>query len=136
MVARDHTTSDRWQEALSRIPSLFGRLVYISSLRDQDTGCYNYGNGSGNSVTEDVLRTCHGKVFADWLCLGLQLQMADLERYLSGLETEMPAVVNAWERQMPYQYLLPETASEAERRLFFRDLELMLKLAQKESGGA
>ena len=34
--------ADLWRNTLSQIPTLFGRLVYLSSLRDSNSGAYEH----------------------------------------------------------------------------------------------
>jgi hypothetical protein len=34
--------ADLWRNTLSQIPTTFGRLIYLASLRDQNTGAYHH----------------------------------------------------------------------------------------------
>ena len=77
---------DLWRHTLSQIPSLFGRLVYLCSLRDRNNGTYeHYGLAQvfGDSEADRVLRESHQQVFASWVCLTLEQQKTDLDLYLS-----------------------------------------------------
>src|ERR1700722_5899908 len=81
--------ADLWRHTLARIPTLFGRLVYLSSLLSQNSGLYEHPALSqmfGEEQADETLRRSHARVFQDWLCLNLEQQKADLLEYLA----EMP----------------------------------------------
>ena len=79
-----------WIRTLTQIPSLFGRLVYLSALRDVNTDQYqHHGLATVFSKDEahDALRESHERTFAEWLTFTLEEQKADLDLYLSALDT-------------------------------------------------
>lgn len=56
--------ADLWENTLSQIPSVFGRLVYLPSLRNAAAGkcehqCLDDGGRQG-------LRKSHARAFAEW----------------------------------------------------------------------
>jgi hypothetical protein len=130
---------DLWRRTLSQIPSVFGRLVYLCSLRDQNTGIYqHYGlaQAFGDDETDRALRDSHHQAFADWLCYTLEQQKADLGLYLAGLEGNRRNILDTWIRLAPYRNLVPSTARDVERRLYMVDLEALLELLKNEYGVA
>jgi hypothetical protein len=127
--------ADLWRNTLTQIPALFGRLVYLASLRDQNTGIYEHHGMSqifGEEETDRVLRESHEKTFAEWLCYGLEQQKADLDLYLSAFETNKKTILETWIRLAPYRNLVPATVKEVERRLYLTDLEALLELLKNE----
>jgi hypothetical protein len=123
--------ADLWRNTLSQIPTLFGRLVYLSSLRDSNSGVYeHYGLAQvfGAKDADKTLRQSHTQVFASWLNLNLEQQKADLEDYLAGLEEDVDAILATWIRLAPYRNLIPARAREVERQLYLTDLEVVLEL--------
>ena len=130
---------DLWRNTLSQIPSVFGRLVYLCSLRDQNTGAYqHYGlsQAFGEEESDRVLRGSHEKAFGEWLCYTLEQQKADLDLYLSGLEGNRRTILETWIRLAPYRNLVPSSAREVERQLYLGDLETILELLKGEYGVA
>jgi hypothetical protein len=130
---------DLWRNTLSQIPSVFGRMVYLCSLRDSNTGCYeHYGLAQAFSDQEAdrVLRESHEQAFAEWLCFNLEQQKADLDLYLSGLNGNRRTILDTWIRLTPYRGLIPTVAREVERRLYLTDLETILELLKNEYGVA
>ncbi len=129
--------ADLWRNTLSQIPSVFGRLVYLSSLRDQNTGVYEHfglSQSFGDDGADQVLRQSHEGTFGDWLCFNLEQQKADLDLYLSGVEGNRRTIIDTWARLAPYRNLIPSTIRDAERRLYLADLEAILELLRSEYG--
>ena len=130
---------DLWRNTLSQIPSVFGRLVYLCSLRDVNSGLYeHYGlsQAFGEEEADLVLRRSHEQAFAEWLCFNLERQKADLDLYLSGLDGNRRAIIGTWSRMVPYRNLIPTTAREVERKLYLADLDAILELLKNEYGVA
>ncbi len=128
-----------WRRTLNQIPSLFGRLVYLCSLRDQNSGAYDhYGltQEFGDEEANRALRESHEATFSEWLCLRLEGQKADLDMYLSGLEGDRRAILDTWIRLQPYRNLVPSTVREVERELYMSDLDAILELLKNELGVA
>jgi len=129
---------DLWRHTLARIPTLFGRVLYLSSLRNQSNGAYEHPGLAqmvGDEEAGETLRRSHTRVFQDWLCLNLEQQKADLQEYLA--EAPNPAAMLAhWAASGAYKSWVPSTAQDVERRLFAGDLETLLALLRREYGGA
>jgi hypothetical protein len=129
--------ADLWRNTLSQIPSVFGRLVYLSSLRGQNTGFYEH-HGLGLLFGEDeadrALRKSHDDAFAEWLNFSLEQQRADLDLYLSALTGPRRTIVDTWIRLMPYRNLVPAAARRSERKLFLTDFEALLHGLKYEHG--
>jgi hypothetical protein len=131
--------SDLWRNTLSQIPSVFGRLVYLCSLRDPNGGLYqHYGLAQvfSDAEADRVLRQSHEQTFAQWLCFNLEQQKADLDLYLAGLTGNRRTILDAWIRLTPYRGLIPSVVREVERRLYLSDLETILELLKNEYGVA
>jgi len=123
--------ADLWRNTLSQIPTLFGRLVYLSSLRDSNSGTYeHYGLAQvfGSKEADRTLRQSHAQAFTSWLNLNLEQQKADLEDYLAGLEEDVDAILANWIRLAPYRNVIPARAREVERQLYLTDIEVVLEL--------
>jgi hypothetical protein len=123
--------AELWWKTLSRIPTHFGRLVFLSSLRDALTGRYAHEPLSqivGREITDRTLRHSHHEVFSLWLGFTLAQQKADLDAYLMASHAPLDLVV--------YRDIAPATAHQVERQLYLADLETLLDLLRFEHGGA
>jgi hypothetical protein len=131
--------SDLWRNTLSQIPSVFGRLVYLCSLRDANSGLYrHYGLAQvfSDEEADHVLRQSHEQTFAQWLCFNLEQQKADLDLYLAGLNGNHRTILDTWIRLTPYRGLIPSVVRDVERQLYLSDLETILELLKNEYGVA
>jgi hypothetical protein len=132
-------TSDLWRHTLSQIPSCFGRLVYLSSLRAPNTGRYEHHGLAlmfGETQADKALRKTHSEAFSEWLNYTLEQQKADLDLYLSAQQADKREVIENWVALTPYRYFPPASAREMERKLYLADLEALLATLKNEYGVA
>lgn len=132
-------SADLWRNTLSQIPSVFGRLVYLSSLRNPVTGKYEHHGLTLVFGAEDAaraLRRSHAQSFAEWLAFDLERQKADLDLYLSANLEDRRAVVENWLASGSYRHFVPNSAKPFERRLYSTDLEALLALLKNDLGVA
>ncbi len=134
-LERDRAAEDVWERTISQIPTTFGRIAYLASLRNENSGRYQHF-GLARIYSEEeadrVLRSCHREVFAEWLNFSLPQQRRDLEAYLNSIEDDRKTVLATWLDLSPYRNLGPADATAAERRLYLSDLELILDLLRNE----
>src|SRR5579863_9723740 len=140
----DHAALDRgavsnlWRNTLSQIPSVFGRLVYVSSLRNSNNGRYEHHGLAlifGEDDANRALRKSHVQIFAEWLTFSLEQQKADLDLYLSGLPDKRVVVIENWIRLAPYRNLIPGAVRGVDRRLYIADLKALLEVLKNETAG-
>jgi hypothetical protein len=130
------SAAELWRHTIGQIPSSFGRLVYLASLRDQNTGRYEHHGLSqmfGEDESDGALRQSHDQTFAEWLRFDLQQQKNDLDMYLSAFQVEKRTILATWIRLAPYRNLMPTNVREPERRLYLADIETILELLQSEN---
>jgi len=113
-----------WRKTLSQIPTVFGRLVYLASLRDKETNRYVHPSLSFLLGPEDADRTlCHShhQVFSQWIGSSLAEQKADLDQYVRD---------TGGRKYLLQQYgnLVPPTARDVEKQLYLTDLETLVEL--------
>ena len=126
---------DLWRRTLAQIPTLFGKIVYLSELRDANSGAYqHFGLAQRYSADEAnrILRESHERVFGDWLNSPLEQQRDDLEEYLGSLADDRETILRTWLTLAPYSNLIPINTREAERLLYISDLELILDVLRNE----
>jgi hypothetical protein len=131
MALSDTAAADLWKNTLSQIHATFGRLVYLSSLRDPDTGEYRHfglAQTFGPDEANRVLHDSHVATFNEWLSYNLESQKADLDFYLSGIDGDRRNILETWVRVQPYRGLIPTFARDMEKELYLHDLEVLLDL--------
>lgn len=123
--------ADVWRNTLSQIPSVFGRLVYLASLRNLNSGRYEHHGLAllfGEEESNRALKKSHSKVFAEWLAFSVEQQKSDLDLYLAGLVEDKRTIVETWLKLAPYQSLVPTSVRGVERRLYISDLTALMEL--------
>ena len=129
--------SDLWRNTLSQIPSVFGRLFYLASLRNPNSGRYEHHGLAlvfGEDEANRALKRSHSQVFREWLTFNLEQQKADLDLYLSGLNEDKRTVLTTWLELAPYRNLIPFTLRGVEKRLYTADLKALLELMGRAHG--
>jgi hypothetical protein len=131
--------ADLFKHTLSSIPTVYGRMAYLASLRDPNSGVYRHhglGVAFGRDQSIRALQSSHTKVFREWLNLPLRRKSSDLVEYLEGLGDPRGVVVRHWLRSRGYLTCIPDAASKAERELYTGDVEALLNALNHVAGGA
>ncbi len=131
--------ADVCRNTLSQIPSAFGRLVYLSSLRNPVTGKYRHHGLSlvfGDEESARALRKRHVQAFAEWLSFDLEQQKADLDLYLSTLSSQTRSVIETWLTLRTYRTFIPSSAKTVEKRLYMAEIDAIIALLKNEHGVA
>ena len=85
---RDRAMKDVWQRTLSQIPTTFGKVAHLASLRNENSGQYeHFGLAQlySDEEADRVLGLSHHQVFREWLNFPLEKQRQDLENYLESI---------------------------------------------------
>jgi hypothetical protein len=138
-VLERSAAGDLWKHTLSRIPTLFGRLGYLASLRDLNSGLYRHHGLSavfGRDDSAKALRESHERTFLEWLSLTMEEKYYDLTCCLAGLEDPAQIVVEHWLNARIYRTYVPGSAREMERELFCRNLEALLETIRNAPAAA
>jgi len=120
---------DLFKHTLSTIPTIYGRLSYLASLRDANSGIYRHHGlflAYGREESALALRSSHEDLFATWLSLSLAEKSQDLGAYFASLDDAQPLVVQHWKKSRIYRTHAPSSATPAQIELFFTELEVLL----------
>jgi hypothetical protein len=131
----DSPAAELWTRTLSQISTVFGRLVYLTSLRDSNTGLYHhfgFEQRFGAREADKTMRRSHQNTFADWLCFSVEEQKRDLDRYLGATGEETSIIVENWVRHPPFANFIPARTREPERDLYLADMKILLELLRRE----
>ncbi len=110
-------------------------MVYLSALRNQNTGRYEHHGlvlVFGEEEANKALRRSHSQAFSEWLSYNIEQQKADLDLYISALFEDKKTVLEAWARIAPYKNLSPSSVRPVERKLYLADFKAILDLLKNE----
>ena len=126
LVIEDFTS-----RTLAVIPSDFGRLFYISSLKDTETGRYQHDGltevYSENSVQEALIH-CHQELFSRILETPLPEQERDLRRCLQSAGDQFWALIESWRESRIFIGMCPEALPGYLSDLFSSNMSAMLAI--------
>lgn len=130
--AFEHSAAgDLWKNTLSRIPTVYGRLAYLASLRDQNSGLYRHHGLAavfGREESAKALRESHETVFLEWMALPMSLKKQNLMEHFAAVEDPLPVVLDHLLQSRVYRTQVPAKARKMERDLFSSDLDALLEI--------
>lgn len=132
-VLERSAAADLWKNTLSQIPTVLGRLVYLASLRDPNSGSYRHHGLStlfGREQSCKALRESHERAFGEWIRFTMPQKHRDVGDYFAGLEADVSRlkVAEHWLSSRIYETHVPDSARRVERALYRSDLETLLMM--------
>jgi hypothetical protein len=116
---------------LAAIPSDYGRLYYVGSLRDGPDGRYQHEGLAAlysKGAVQQALEHCHKELFCRVLEMPLDRQEWDLRACLGALDREPGRVIEKWREEKLAVSLVPEGLPQYLTRLFRSNVEALLEV--------
>jgi len=131
LVPLQDAYDDLLNRTLSRIPCELGRLIYLASTRDYNTGNY-FHEGLANRFSPDVARKAleiaHRHAFYEISAFALEDLVSDLAAYLQASRENPADFLRTWQKLEPYRVAIPTDANLTVARLLTSNLRLALAI--------
>jgi hypothetical protein len=122
---------DFTSRTLAAIPSDFGRLYYVSSLKDPGTGRYQHDglmNLYSQPSVQAALTHCHEELFSRILETPLSHQERDLRNCLGTAGGQFWAVVESWREYRDFKTMCPGGLPDYLNELFCSNMNALLAI--------
>jgi|SRR5271168_10500 len=120
---------------LAALPTEFGKLLYLASLRDFSSGNYVHEGllaRHSNEAVQQALGYCHEEVFLRILEMPLEQQEWDLRACIAAQEGEFWGKVRRWRESEFYRLLIPTGSPAYLREIFVANAGALLELVLEE----
>ena len=122
---------DVLNRTLSRIPSEIGRLIYLASTRDYNSGIYQHdGLATRFSPAEAsaALKRAHCQTFDELARLSLEELVEDLNRYIQNSDEPLAEFLHTWRTLEPYRVAIPLNADTTMAQLLLSNIRIALEV--------
>jgi hypothetical protein len=122
---------DFTSKTLAAIPSDFGRLCYVNSLKDPDSGQYKHDGLAdlySESSVQAALEQCHGELLSRILETPLQDQERDLRKCLGTAGDGFWNIVESWRETGNYRTMCPQGLPVYLNELFCSNMGALLEI--------
>lgn len=124
-------TEDFSSRTLAAISSVFGRLYYVTSLKDSSSGRYEHDGLKSlypENAVQEALSNCHEELFSRLLETPLREQERDLRECLHSAGDQYWDVVESWRENRGFQNMAPEGLPDYLNDLFCSNMGALLAI--------
>ncbi|MGH9503111.1 MAG: hypothetical protein ACRD20_09690 [Terriglobales bacterium] len=123
------------QIVLEPLPNDLTRMVYLSSLRDCNSGMYLHPeltHQRGTHAVDTALRTCHEQVFRRMLTTRLPEYVLQFQEYIRYTRGAITTTLKNWKSLQAYRATVPVDAPATSAELYFLNVAIALEVVAKE----
>jgi hypothetical protein len=118
-------------QTLAAIPTDFGRLYYVSSLKDTQRDRYRHDGLASlypDTAVQAALAHCHEELFSKILETPLKDQRLDLGRCLGSAGEKYWEIIESWRENHSFQEMCPQGVPEYLHELFCSNINVLLAI--------
>ena len=131
LIPLQEAYDDLVNRSLVRILCELGRLIYLASTREYNTGNYYHeglASRFGPEAAQEALEIAHRQAFYKVSGFSLEELVQELERYLESTKENPQECLRAWQKLEPYRIAVPTDVNVTVARLFTSNLRLALAI--------
>lgn len=122
------------QQTLARIPRPLDRLIYLASMRDDNTGVYHH-EGLASRFPRDIaceaLANCHREVYEQLISCPLENLVEQMESYREATGTSPREFLSAWKDRQPYRVAVPMQSDGLATEFLFSNFTIALAIMEE-----
>ena len=139
MNSSDQTTiqgayEDLLRRSLSKLSGDMGRLIYLASTRDYNTGTYHHEGLAArfrSDIASKALARAHRQIFEKLSARPLEELVGEVEIYVQSSRQSREEILHVWQKLEPYRVALPVDVNRVIARLFVANVRLALAILQQ-----
>ena len=139
MNSSDQTTiqgayEDLLRRSLSKLSGDMGRLIYLASTRDYNTGTYHHEGLAArfrSDIASKALARAHAQIFEKLSARPLEELVKEVEIYVQSSRQSREEILRVWQKLEPYRVALPVDVNRVIARLFVANVRLALAILQQ-----
>lgn len=130
-------TNDVWaagEEILSSLPNDLTRLIYLTSIRDYNSGIYRHHALSRQfdpTQAHQVFEAWHQQVFARLLTIPIRKYVEEIEIYIRYSRAEREPFITTWKGLQAYRAAIPLKAPRRACAVFFLNIKTALRILER-----
>jgi hypothetical protein len=131
LVLVQEAYDDILRRSLSKLSCDLGRLIYLASTRDYNTGSYHHDGLAARfspEVARKALEIAHRQVFYKVSAYSLQELVEEIEIYFGSSHEEPERVLLTWQKLEPFRIVVPVEVNPVVSRLFLSNIRLALAI--------
>ncbi len=131
LVALQEAYEDVLRRTLAKLPCDLARLIYLSSMRDYNTGRYHHDGLADRftpAVAAEALELAHRDIFLRVAALPLEGLIQQMQGYLESSREKYIEVLRTWWRLEPYRVAIPMNVNPTVAALFISNVKLALAI--------
>lgn len=122
---------DMLHRTLSRIPNGIGRLIYLASTRDYNSGTYQHeglATRFSPAAATRALKAAHHEAFRELASLSLEELVAELNSYVQSADEAPAELLRFWRSIEPYRVAIPIDADPTMGQLLLSNIRVALEV--------
>jgi hypothetical protein len=131
LVLVQEAYDDILRRTLSKLSCDLGRLIYLASTRDYNTGSYHHDGLASRfspEVARKALEIAHRQVFYQVSAYSLEELVQEIEIYFASSREEPQKVLATWQKLEPFRIAVPVEVNPVVARLFLSNIRLALAI--------
>ena len=123
--------ADLQNRTLSRLDCDFARVIYLSSLRDFNTGEYHHqglAHAFSESVAGTAMAACHQELFKRLVLSSLSSFVEQLDRFIRSSPNTYLGTLVAWKTLEGYHVAIPLNCDPLTAELFRSNVRIAMEL--------